>query len=430
MSIVIPAGHLAHTVITVRCDSPHAAPHIECALDEQTSFGNTPREQPKSPVGIFASDGRPTASSSTAFTTPSSPLSVSQVDLSVERGMDHRGHFVRLSFLPNHRTQYYGTRPLGHEIPDASYLSLGDSLSGPTLDVSSKEVNSSRTAASNSPPSMGGNPLAYSSTPIMNNVLHAAREADPVCLENMNFMSSSDVELMTALDSFMGIFDPHADYPMLDVGVPGGIAPHALNQLSEPSSPQMSSSSSSSCGSSSPITPCDFFLPATTPTSDDGGRNDVGDTADINCIQSSSERSLQKSPVLSQLAPGPDPKCTIPNKAESRLLPCPQPGCKRQFKSTSTLGGHMKTHAGKGIRFQCSFPPCTEKFSRRHDQLRHEVYKHGKRCEWVCARCNSFFSYERSLEKHVCTMDKSRRGSMPYSVTGASDSGPASGAGR
>lgn len=217
---------------------------------------------------------------------------------------------------------------------------------------------------------------------------------------------------------------------MLDGGIPGGIAPHALSQLSEPSSPQISSSSSSSCGSSSPITPCDFFLPATTPTSD-GGRNDVGGMLEISPVQSTSDRSIQGSPVLSQLAPGPDPKGTpsSSNKVESRLLPCPQPGCKRQFKSTSTLGGHLKTHAGKGIRFQCSFPPCTEKFSRRHDQLRHEVYKHGKRCEWVCARCNSFFSYERSLEKHVCTMDKSRRGSMPYPA-GASDSGLASGAGR
>jgi len=28
----------------------------------------------------------------------------------------------------------------------------------------------------------------------------------------------------------------------------------------------------------------------------------------------------------------------------------------------------------------------------------------------------AFFSYERSLEKHVCTMDKSRRGTAPYQV--------------
>ncbi len=76
---------------------------------------------------------------------------------------------------------------------------------------------------------------------------------------------------------------------------------------------------------------------------------------------------------------------------ESRLLPCPHPGCKRQFKNTSTLTGHLKTHAGKGSRFTCTFPPCAEKFSRRHDQLRHEVYKHGKQCEWVCSRCGSFF---------------------------------------
>ena len=163
MSIVIPAGHLAHTVITVRCDSPHSAPHIECALDEQSPFAHTSREQPKS-SSAFASDGRPTASSSTAFSTPLGALGASQADLSVERGIDHRGHFVRLSFLPSHRTRpEYGIRPL--DIPDASYSSFGSGLSA---NMTSEQVMPPRTAASNPPPSLGGSPLAYSSTPIMN----------------------------------------------------------------------------------------------------------------------------------------------------------------------------------------------------------------------------------------------------------------------
>lgn len=97
----------------------------------------------------------------------------------------------------------------------------------------------------------------------------------------------------------------------------------------------------------------------------------------------------------------------------TRSLSCPHLGCRRRFKTAATLAGHMKTHLSKGNRFTCSYPPCTEKFSRRHDQLRHEVYKHGKRCKWVCTRCNSFFSYERSLDKHSCSTDKSRRGLGP-----------------
>lgn len=232
----------------------------------------------------------------------------------------------------------------------------------------------------------------------------------------------------------MGIFDmpQNAEYPMLNMNVSGNMpSSQSMNQISEPASPEMSSTSSSSSCTNSPTTPYDFFLPVSTPTADGGCRNSVGGAIGESYIQTVSDSSLQSSPILPQLTPGPKPKVGASSKSgDSRLLPCPQPGCKRQFKSTSTLGGHMKTHAGKGARFPCSFPPCAEKFSRRHDQLRHEVYKHGKRCEWVCSRCNSFFSYERSLEKHVCTMDKSRRGSIPYPTTGASSVGSASGATR
>lgn len=232
----------------------------------------------------------------------------------------------------------------------------------------------------------------------------------------------------------MGTFDPqYTDYPMLDVGIQGNItASHQPSHVSEPASPDMSSSSSSSSSySNSPTTPYGLFLPAATPLSDGGCQNDIENLNGANQLQSISEQSRRQSSVLPHVVPGPDTRTEVAGKSgDSRLLPCPQPGCKRQFKSTSTLGGHMKTHAGKGTRFPCSFPPCTEKFSRRHDQLRHEVYKHGKRCEWVCSRCNSFFSYERSLEKHVCTMDKSRRGSIPYSAPGGSSSGSASGTGR
>lgn len=169
MSIVIPAGHLARTVIIVRCDSPHAAPHIECALDEQTPFGNIPRESLRSSP-VFSTDGRSTASSSTAPPSPSGSFSMPQADLSVERGMDHRGHYVRLSFLPGHRsTHRYGRQPLGQEIADTSYLSLGNALSGPTPSLGlSQGASPFRPAANIVPLSMGGSSFANSSMSTMN----------------------------------------------------------------------------------------------------------------------------------------------------------------------------------------------------------------------------------------------------------------------
>lgn len=225
----------------------------------------------------------------------------------------------------------------------------------------------------------------------------------------------------------MGFFNLSHPSEYLDMATHSIVPSSRVNQISEPASPDMSSpppssasSSSSSSSLNSPTTPYNFFITAP-PTRDGSFINTVGSNVGIT---HSPPPSKHVSPDGTHILSGSALRAPLNGKSnESRLLPCPQPGCKRQFKSTSTLSGHMKTHAGKGTRFACSFPPCTEKFSRRHDQLRHEVYKHGKQCEWVCSRCNSFFSYERSLEKHTCTMDKSRRGSMPYAAGSNSDSG-------
>lgn len=198
------------------------------------------------------------------------------------------------------------------------------------------------------------------------------------------------------------------DYPLFSQLPSDNMVPsNFYSALPDPVTPGETCSSSSSSCMSSPTTPFDMYLPGSNPTLD--GACTPG--------MMSGFSGHNSSPIMSNMVPAQTSRTSGPGKSsESRLLPCPQPGCKRQFKSTSTLGGHMKTHAGKGTRFSCGFPPCMEKFSRRHDQLRHEVYKHGKQCEWVCPKCNSFFSYERSLEKHTCTMDKSRRGSVPSST--------------
>ncbi|KAI5122543.1 hypothetical protein M0805_005270 [Coniferiporia weirii] len=432
MSLVIPAGQLTRTIIIVRCASPHAAPQIECALDEQASPGHSSLES-KAALGL-STEGRPNLPSgsppSPAWGSAASPWA----DLNVERGMDRRGHFVRLSFLAPPSPRTYGQeRHFYQDVADAPYFSVNETTTDclPIQRPPQETPSSHPPYAMNMPELINSGPLGQPSAPIMNNLIPQVTTMEsPVDAENAAFAFPSDIEMISALDSFMNVCDYSQSWENL-MGQPGLAIPSAnppsrqfLAQISEPASPEMSSpSSSSSSGTNSPTTPFHLFLPGSTPTNIGRYTNNLGNAAGSSSFQESPRPSHLSSPSFSHLAPGVD---SSPGKpGESRLLPCPQPGCRRQFKSTSTLSGHMKTHAGKGARFACSFPPCAEKFSRRHDQLRHEVYKHGKRCEWVCARCNSFFSYERSLEKHTCTMDKSRRGSASYPAEAAGGEGAA-----
>lgn len=230
---------------------------------------------------------------------------------------------------------------------------------------------------------------------------------------------SDQLALQSSLNGFD--YSQNLDFLMSQMSegaIPDFSAVQQFDNSSIPATPELTSSSSSSSTFSSPPTPFDFGLPNTSPTFNTPSVS--GNSYSIVNPVPQIETATPHFPLetVKPAEPKLQPQFQVqnhplPSQLESRLLPCPHPGCKRQFKNTSTLTGHLKTHAGKGARFPCSFPPCTEKFSRRHDQLRHEVYKHGKRCEWVCNKCNSFFSYERSLEKHVCTLDKSRRGSLP-----------------
>ncbi|KAF8904745.1 hypothetical protein CPB84DRAFT_1772731, partial [Gymnopilus junonius] len=89
---------------------------------------------------------------------------------------------------------------------------------------------------------------------------------------------------------------------------------------------------------------------------------------------------------------------------EPKRFPCRHEGCSNQFRSAYTRKLHEKTHASKTPRvFVCSFPSCNVKISRRHDLLRHEVRKHGKKSEWQCQFCQTFFSSEKTQERHTCS---------------------------
>ncbi|KIK55709.1 hypothetical protein GYMLUDRAFT_248518 [Collybiopsis luxurians FD-317 M1] len=85
-----------------------------------------------------------------------------------------------------------------------------------------------------------------------------------------------------------------------------------------------------------------------------------------------------------------------------RRFPCLIAGCSRRFTSQYTLKVHMEAHKPKPkVYFPCT-QGCSERFSRQHDRLRHEVAKHGKVCEFSCDECGRFFSTAKTLGNHKC----------------------------
>lgn len=89
-----------------------------------------------------------------------------------------------------------------------------------------------------------------------------------------------------------------------------------------------------------------------------------------------------------------------------RRFRCVKPGCGRRFTSQYTLKVHTEAHKAKPrVSLPCTLG-CSERFSRRHDRLRHEVTQHGKVCEWVCNECGRFFSSDKTLGNHKCPTTK------------------------
>ncbi|KAF9072401.1 hypothetical protein BDP27DRAFT_1217499 [Rhodocollybia butyracea] len=101
---------------------------------------------------------------------------------------------------------------------------------------------------------------------------------------------------------------------------------------------------------------------------------------------------------------------SCPSDIYRRRFPCLLAGCSRRFTSQYTLKVHMEAHKPKPkVSFPCT-EGCSEKFSRQHDRLRHEVAKHGKICEFSCGECGRFFSSHKTLGNHRCpvTLGKTR----------------------
>ncbi|KAF5376345.1 hypothetical protein D9757_008648 [Collybiopsis confluens] len=127
----------------------------------------------------------------------------------------------------------------------------------------------------------------------------------------------------------------------------------------------------------------------------------------------SSSSSCSSSPIPSSYEPLQLPRRThSPASSEAssqsvssdyrRRFPCLIAGCSRRFTSQYTLKVHMEAHKPKPkVYFPCT-QGCSERFSRQHDRLRHEVAKHGKVCEFSCEDCGRFFSTAKTLGNHKC----------------------------
>lgn len=156
--------------------------------------------------------------------------------------------------------------------------------------------------------------------------------------------------------------------------------------------------------------------------------NDAPHTSSSQWLQVPSQHPHQQhflppscsSPAQSSVcAEGPDRPArsreSSPNQSDNdqnnprRRYPCLILGCTRRFTSQYTLKVHMEAHKPKPrVSFPCTLG-CSEKFSRQHDRLRHEVAKHGKVCEFSCEECGRFFSTKKTLGNHKCPVAQGTR---------------------
>jgi len=114
-----------------------------------------------------------------------------------------------------------------------------------------------------------------------------------------------------------------------------------------------------------------------------------------------------------------------PESSSSNGLPI-RTARRRGVSSASLDGNTCSCHAQKsdGVKsrskkqhMHCS--DCEETFTRRHDLLRHEVRLHGKVCDWVCERCEKFFSSAARLKRHECSIVPRLANRPPVTATAA-----------
>jgi hypothetical protein len=137
-------------------------------------------------------------------------------------------------------------------------------------------------------------------------------------------------------------------------------------------------------------------------------KSDMCATTLIHTDLSSSVPTLSSDPIAYDCRSATRNETSSSDRGRVRRFVCPEPGCERRCTSQYTLRVHMGTHKPKSpVNFPCTFD-CSERFSRRHDRLRHEVTRHGKVCEFVCPDCERFFSLQKTLRLHKCPMTPSK----------------------
>lgn len=231
-----------------------------------------------------------------------------------------------------------------------------------------------------------------------------------ICEDNYSYDDTLDSNLCSW--SYDGASSSSTTFPSRPEArlIPNSLSPSPSISIisSSPRSEQSALSSPPALNEFSNVFDFDFgtSLPNEYPTTSSWASIHPGSpaaTSATSCSPSPSHSSLDAADAKSATS-----RDSSPTQSESdphhqrRRFPCLILGCARRFTSQYTLKVHMEAHKPKPrVSFPCTLG-CSERFSRQHDRLRHEVAKHGKVCEFSCEDCGRFFSTKKTLGNHKC----------------------------
>lgn len=90
------------------------------------------------------------------------------------------------------------------------------------------------------------------------------------------------------------------------------------------------------------------------------------------------------------------------NKDDTKLHPCPHPGCTRMFTRLYNVRSHLICHSGDRPH------PCVDcpaSFRRKHDLQRHVRTSHSKSRPFQCTRCPRSFARRDHWRRHCAVED-------------------------
>lgn len=108
------------------------------------------------------------------------------------------------------------------------------------------------------------------------------------------------------------------------------------------------------------------------------------------------------------------------NSLNESVFVCAYDECSATFSTGTRLEWHMRTHSGERP-FECSFPNCGKKYTRRFHLTRHVRTSHTARTApaektFTCQHdeCDKVFSSQHSLYKHVRFSHEKRKFQCPH----------------